>query len=178
MRSNYKIFTYLLGVIFAVAVGSACSQETPETSAAVAVLKEMLTVARAEVEAMTVDQLAAAMETTDAPAIIDVRTEAEYEQGHIRNARWVPRGKLEFLAVGGAVGDLDNPMVLYCRKDGRAVLAAATLEKLGFTRVYYLEGGFEAWANGGHSIYNPHGELQVLQFEKAESADTSEAGEK
>jgi len=112
MSRNYKIIAYLLGAIFVVAIGSACSEEIPEADAAVAALKEMLTAARAEVEVMTVDQL------------------------------------------------------------------AATLKRLGFTEVYYLDGGFEAWAHGGYSIYNPHGELQVLQYEKAESADTTEPGEK
>ena len=168
MRPNYTIIAFLLGAIFAVAIGSACSEETPETAAAAAALKEMLKMAKAEIEAMTVDQMAEAMETSGAPIIVDVRTEAEFQQGHIRNAQWVPRGKLEFLAAGGAVGDFDSPMVLYCRKDGRAVLAAVALKKLGFTEVYYLEGGFEAWANGGYSIYNPHGEMQILQYEKAE----------
>jgi 3-mercaptopyruvate sulfurtransferase SseA len=39
---------------------------------------------------------------------------------------------------------------------------------LGFTDVAWLEGGFKAWTEAGHSIYNMHGELTIKSFERPE----------
>jgi hydroxyacylglutathione hydrolase len=100
--------------------------------------------------------------------LVDVRTEAEYQAGHLQGASWVPRGKLEWMAAGGSLGSTDDEIVVYCRKDGRASLAAATLKRLGFENVRYLEGGFKSWVEDGHVIYNRHGELMVIEYEKSE----------
>ncbi|NNG26205.1 MAG: hypothetical protein HKM87_01655, partial [Ignavibacteriaceae bacterium] len=43
-----------------------------------------------------------------------------------------------------------------------------TLLEMGYKNVLNLEGGFEEWINGGNSIYNYHGELGVINFEKLE----------
>jgi phage shock protein E len=131
-------------------------------------LSEMLAEAQEQVESITVEELSSMMEAEHEFTLVDVRTEAEYEAGHLRGAPWVPRGKLEWVAAGGNLGSTDDEIVVYCRKDGRASLAAATLKRLGFENVRYLEGGFESWVASGQSIYNLHGELQVVEYEKNE----------
>lgn len=124
--------------------------------------------AKGAVAAISVDEFAALMDTDGDYTLIDVRTEAEFEQGHIRGAVWVPRGKLEFIAASGTLGDLDDDLILYCRIDGRSCLAAHTLQQLGFSSARYLEGGFLKWVTAGQSIYNMHGEIIVKNFEKLE----------
>jgi rhodanese-related sulfurtransferase len=131
-------------------------------------LQEMLVEAQEQVSSLTVDELAAMMEDGSEMTLVDVRTEAEYQAGHLRGALWIPRGKLEFMAAAGKLGSTDDDYVVYCRKDGRASLAAATLKRLGFEKVRYVDGGFESWVTEGHPIYNQHGELMVLEFEKEE----------
>jgi rhodanese-related sulfurtransferase len=131
-------------------------------------LNEMLSEAKQFVDFVTAEELAAMLEENREMKLVDVRTEAEYEAGHLQGAVWIPRGKLEFVAAGGEVVDVEDEIVIYCKQDGRASLAAATLKRLGFEKVRYVEGGFKEWVEAGYSIYNLHGELTVLEYEAEE----------
>ena len=51
--------------------------------------------------------------------------------------------------------DKNAPVVLYCRSGPMSVRAATTLAGLGYTRIYSLEGGFNAWASAGLPMVNP-----------------------
>ena len=87
--------------------------------------------------------------------IIDVREESEVAQsGKAKNALHIPRGLIEFTL---SIDSQSNPMginkdsiiLVYCAAGARSVLAAKTLQDLGFQNVYNL-GGFNEWvANGG-----------------------------
>lgn len=77
---------------------------------------------------------------------LDVREPAEYEAGHIANAKHIARGTLEFM-IGNHPDfqDKNASVVVYCKTGGRSALATATLQQLGFTQVYSILGGFDAW---------------------------------
>ncbi|MBI5546045.1 MAG: rhodanese-like domain-containing protein [Deltaproteobacteria bacterium] len=74
--------------------------------------------------------------------LVDVRTPAEYADGHIDGALNVPLH--EVLERSGELGAKDQPLVLYCRSGRRSALAAQKLQGLGFTLVYDL-GSKSAW---------------------------------
>lgn len=99
--------------------------------------------------------------------LLDVRTESEYEAGHIQGARWLSRGKLEY-SIQDLVTDPDSRIVLYCRTGGRSALAVLTLQDIGYTNVVDLEGGFREWVSKGNTFYNLHGENRVVNYQKKE----------
>jgi len=80
------------------------------------------------------------------PLIIDVREAREYHQAHIANAQLRPLSGLD-----ENCGDLllHRPMVLVCRSGRRSQLAAAYLQRRGFTKVSVLQGGMRAWLAAG-----------------------------
>jgi len=81
--------------------------------------------------------------------LIDVRLAEEiaFQGGTIEGGRRthvIPRGWLEF-RVSEIVPDLDTPLVVYCSTNRRSPLAAATLQKMGYTNVHNYVDGFLAW---------------------------------
>jgi rhodanese-related sulfurtransferase len=82
-------------------------------------------------------------------ALIDVREAGEYNSTHIPDASLIPRRHLEF-QMSTAV-PVHNAQVVVCDDDGRrATLAAATLERMGYTNVSVLEGGINQWTTQGY----------------------------
>lgn len=93
--------------------------------------------------------------------LIDVREPDEYAEGHLPGAINLPRGVLEFkieahpalaCQTSPALADRDRAIVLYCRSGGRSMLATDSLQRLGFTRIRSLTGGFEAWRDSGLAV--------------------------
>ena len=78
-------------------------------------------------------------------ALVDVRESGEYNSTHIPNSSLISRRQLEF-QIPEAIPIKDVQLVL-CDDDGRrAKLAAATVERMGYTNVSYLDGGINRWA--------------------------------
>jgi rhodanese-related sulfurtransferase len=86
---------------------------------------------------------------------VDIRDVRELErEGMIPGAFHAPRGMLEFWVdpespYYKAVFTPDKQYILYCAADWRGVLAAATLQEMGFERVLHLEGGYAEWKKAG-----------------------------
>ena len=82
----------------------------------------------------------------DAPfALIDVRESGEYNSSHIPGAALIPRRRIEFIIDDSVPAK--GVQVVVCDDDGRrALLAAATLERLGYTNVCILDGGVNRWS--------------------------------
>ena len=83
--------------------------------------------------------------------LLDVRTPAEYRSGHL------PQATLMNFREDGfeeklAQLDKDQPVMVYCAGGGRSHQAAAMLEKLGFQKVYELEGGMKNWVDSGEAV--------------------------
>lgn len=89
-----------------------------------------------------------------APRLIDVREKSEWDEGHIPGATHVPRGYLE-LRIENAVPDKSTPILLYCAGGTRSVLAARTLQEMGYADVRSLKGGFTAWKDAGQPFVVP-----------------------
>ena len=99
---------------------------------------------KAEYRAIT-PQDALAMKANDHSVVfLDVRTEGEYERGHLPDAVNLPLDELPERA-GGAIADKGDTLIVYCRSGARSRTAAKWLVQNGYTGVYDL-GGIVAWS--------------------------------
>jgi len=73
-----------------------------------------------------------------------VREEEEWRRGHVPGARHLCKGIIE-RDIEAAVPDRDAELVLYCGGGFRSALAADNLQKMGYTRVVSMAGGWRAW---------------------------------
>jgi rhodanese-related sulfurtransferase len=82
--------------------------------------------------------------------VLDVREPDEFAAGHLPGAINVPRGVLEFKLAGTPdLADPAKPVFVYCRTGGRSALAALNLQRLGYSNVESMAGGYEAWTAAG-----------------------------
>ena len=85
--------------------------------------------------------------------MLDIREILERSEGQIY-AEYnyeMTRGDLEF-HIMTKIKDTNALVITYCRGGVKAILAAQTLQHLGYKNVKYLEGGLRAWANAGYPI--------------------------
>jgi rhodanese-related sulfurtransferase len=78
--------------------------------------------------------------------LLDVRTEHEWEAGHIPDAVHIPRGLLEF-KVEEQIPNKDTRVILCCAGGARSALAAARMREMGYTNVAYVADGYEGYCN-------------------------------
>ena len=83
--------------------------------------------------------------------VLDVRERDAFRAAHLPAARNVPRGELE-LRANKELPDPTARILVYCQFGKISTLAAQTLRVLGYTRAVALDGGFEAWTQGGYPV--------------------------
>lgn len=80
--------------------------------------------------------------------LIDVREKDDYFQERAQGASHVSRGVLE-LKIEELAPDVATPIICYCGGGSRSALAVDNLQKMGYTNVLSLAGGFKAWREQG-----------------------------
>ena len=138
-----------------------CPQETGAEEDAVArSALEFVEEAKATIEGVTPDQLAAELASGDV-VVVDVRDSQEREHsGYIPGSIHIPRVALEFAA------DPTSPfhdarlhpgrrVVMHCALGLGSALATARLREMGYEAAANLEGGFEAWVAAGQRVEYP-----------------------
>ncbi len=78
--------------------------------------------------------------------LIDVREDNEWAKGSIMGASHIGRGVLE-RDIEGIISDKDAEIVLYCGGGFRSALAAENLQKMGYTNVFSMDGGYRGWVD-------------------------------
>ena len=84
-------------------------------------------------------------------ALIDVRTQSEYDEGHIARAVNYDFYNKSFLKLVKEAFPKDKPLAVYCRSGKRSASAAKQLAAAGYT-VYNLKGGYLAWTEAGRRV--------------------------
>ena len=94
------------------------------------------------VQSMPVTELKRLLDAGSFVALFDVRTPEEWDMGHIQGATFFDRDAEQRIASMAK----DTPIVFYCHTGGRSYRAAEHFVQAGYTNVYNLEGGIDAWA--------------------------------
>jgi rhodanese-related sulfurtransferase len=120
-------------------------------------VSDLVAEAKRRVENLSVDQVAAELDSGDA-ILIDVREQNERdERGTIPGAVHAPRGMLEFFADPSSPYhrpefDPGRRIILHCAAGGRSAMGADVLREMGYTRIAHLDGGFTAWTAAGQPV--------------------------
>jgi len=81
--------------------------------------------------------------------VLDVRTQKEYEAGHIPGAKLIDFNSPYFDKKVSAL-DKDKTYLVHCAGGGRSAKASAKMTAMNFKNVYNLEGGYRAWEKAGN----------------------------
>jgi len=106
--------------------------------------------ARKRVTEITIEDVHAMIERNVDVEILDVREESEWAAGHLPRAKHMGKGVIE-RDIEASVAR-DRPIVLYCGGGYRSALAADSIQKMGYTNVSSMDGGFRAWNEAGFPI--------------------------
>lgn len=85
----------------------------------------------------------------ETPLIFDVREDHEWAKGHLPQARHLGRGILE-RDIEQKVPNPETEIILYCGGGYRSALAADNLQKMGYTNVISMDGGYRGWTEAGY----------------------------
>ncbi|MCL2328470.1 MAG: thioredoxin domain-containing protein [Bacteroidetes bacterium] len=142
-----KYFTFLLPILFA-------------------------TCTNAQITSVSVDEFEKQLIATKGAQLIDVRTPAEFAKYRIQSAQ-----NMDFKAADFAEQiqklDKNQPVLIYCLASPRSKAALAIFEQAGFTTVYELAGGINAWSKAGKPIdqdLSGKGEMTVADYNKITQA--------
>jgi rhodanese-related sulfurtransferase len=76
--------------------------------------------------------------------LIDVREESEWAAGHARGAQHLGKGVIE-RDIEKKIPDKNADIILYCGGGYRSALSADALQRMGYTNVASMAGGWRAW---------------------------------
>jgi len=80
--------------------------------------------------------------------LVDVREDNEWAKGHVPGAVHLGKGIIE-RDIEQRVPDTSAKLILYCGGGFRSALAAANLQKMGYTNVESMDGGWKGWVEAG-----------------------------
>ena len=100
--------------------------------------------AKSRVRECTIQDMKARREAGENFVLVDVREESEYAKGHIPGAVHLGKGVIE-RDIEEKYPDPATPLVLYCGGGFRSALAADNIQKMGYTNVSSMAGGWRAW---------------------------------
>lgn len=99
--------------------------------------------AKTRIKEIQAQELPGVLQKNPKARLIDVREESEFAAGHVKGAEWLGKGIIE-RDIGSTHPDLNEPLYLYCGGGFRSALAADNLQKMGYTNVWNVDGGWRA----------------------------------
>lgn len=81
--------------------------------------------------------------------LVDTREDREWERGHLPGAIHLGKGIIE-RDIENTIPEKSKTIVLYCGGGFRSALAADALQKMGYTNVLSMDGGWRGWNEAGY----------------------------
>jgi rhodanese-related sulfurtransferase len=107
--------------------------------------------ARSRIRELTVAETLQRLKLNPAARLIDVREDNEWQHSRAYAAYHMGRGIIE-RDIETQVPDHDTELILYCGGGYRSALAADNLQRMGYTNVYSMAGGWKAWKEANAPI--------------------------
>jgi len=104
--------------------------------------------AKTRIRETTVPEVKARLDAGEKFTLVDVREDSEWARGHLPGAIHLGKGIIE-RDIENAVPGKATPLVLYCGGGYRSALAADNLQKMGYTEVKSMDGGWRGWTDAG-----------------------------
>ena len=98
---------------------------------------------------VTIEQAAELIATTPSLVLLDVRTDGEFDGGHLEGAVNIPVDELEH-----RIDELDSnaQLLVYCRTGNRSRRAVQLLLDNSFSKLYHMSAGITAWMDAGYPV--------------------------
>ena len=103
--------------------------------------------AKTRIREVTVEDVQRSREAGEDFLLIDTREDSEWAAGHAAGSIHLGKGIIE-RDIEKEVPDTSKKLILYCGGGFRSALAADALQKMGYTNVFSLAGGWRAWNQG------------------------------
>ena len=107
--------------------------------------------AKTRIREITIPELKARMDRGERFHLVDVREDREWAAGHLPGATHLGKGVIE-RDIEEKIPDTGAEILLYCGGGFRSALAADNLQKMGYTNVTSVDGGFRGWKDAGLPI--------------------------
>ncbi len=100
--------------------------------------------AKSRIREVSVEDARARVAADPNARLIDVREDNEWQAAHAKGAQHLGKGIIE-RDIETNVPDKSTELILYCGGGYRSALAADALQKMGYTNVWSMAGGWKAW---------------------------------
>ena len=114
---------------------------------------ELVKDAKKRVRETTVQEVKQRLDAKESITLIDVREESEWAMGHLPGAVHLGKGIIE-RDIENTLPTKGTLIVLYCGGGYRSALAADNLQKMGYTEVLSMDGGWRGWTEAGFPTVN------------------------
>lgn len=107
--------------------------------------------AKTRIRETNVDEVHKRIQKGDQFHLVDVREESEWNAAHLPGATHMSKGTIE-RDIERKIPDQNAEIVLYCGGGFRSALAADNLQKMGYTNIISMDGGFSGWKEAGYPL--------------------------
>lgn len=109
---------------------------------------DLVNARRSRVKELSVSQTRDRLRENPDAHLIDVREDSEWSNGHAAGAEHIGKGVIE-RDIESAIPDRSAEVILYCGGGFRSILAADSLQQMGYTNVASMAGGWREWRDSG-----------------------------